>query len=157
MSTIMAKSLDKVNQSHIADAVFEAVHEVMHLYRGQGRQVSGQAPVLQHMEGRALGFFARHPGATLSELAARTGRDKSQLARLVGSLRERGLLAAQVDEADRRNVRLQLTEGAQALLRAHQLRMRQRARAAVGDLDPGECQTLLDLLQRVRARLDATG
>ena len=34
-----------------------------------------------------MGFFARHPGATLSDLAAHSGRDKVQLIALLGRLK----------------------------------------------------------------------
>jgi hypothetical protein len=37
------------------------------------------------MEGKVLGFFARHPGATQRDLAQHSGRDKAQLARLIKS------------------------------------------------------------------------
>ena len=156
MSTIMPKPLDNVNQSGrtTADEVFESIHEVMHLYRAQRNRVpEGGEDGLSHMEAKALGFFARHPGATQSDLAAHSGRDKSQLARLVGGLRERGLLEVTADEADRRNLRIALTDEAHLLHRAMQLRARKLARSAISGLKDEECLQLIDLLSRVRTNL----
>lgn len=48
---------------------------------------------------------------TLSALISHSGCDKGQLARLVGGLRERGLLDGRADENDRRNLLLHLTPG----------------------------------------------
>jgi DNA-binding MarR family transcriptional regulator len=155
MSSIMRKSVDHVKHRGEADEVVEAIHAVMHLYRSrQYRVLRDGEHGTTHLEGRVLGFFARHPGATLSELAAHSGRDKGQLARLVGGLRERGLLEARVDEADRRNQRLHLTpegEAAQQLLRREG---RKVAAAAVRGLSPQERQQLLALLARVHANLE---
>ncbi|MFY9510384.1 MAG: helix-turn-helix domain-containing protein, partial [Rubrivivax sp.] len=114
----MRKSIDHVNQmgGSTPDQVFEAIHTVMHLYRAQRHRGAADAgpQELTHMEHRVLGYFSRHPGATQSDLAAHSGRDKGQLARLIGGLRERGLLEARADENDRRSLRLQPTAQARA-------------------------------------------
>src|SRR5687768_16053855 len=55
MSTIMPKSLDHVNQSgrSVAEEVFEAIHEVMHLYRSERRRASPDGEeALSHMEAK---------------------------------------------------------------------------------------------------------
>ena len=44
------------------------------------------------MEGKILGFFIRHPGATLRDLVAHLRQDKGQLARLIRSLKIRNCL-----------------------------------------------------------------
>lgn len=153
----MRKSVDHVKHRGEADEVLEAIHSVMHLYRArQYRLLRDGEHDVTHMESRVLGFFAHHPGATLSELAAHSGRDKGQLARLVAALRERGLLEARVDEADRRNQRLHLTragEEAQQLLRREG---RKVATAAVRGLSAQEREQLLQLLARVHANLEDT-
>ena len=151
----MRKTVDHVKHRGEADEVLEAIHAVMHLYRARQYRVlrDGEHDVT-HLEGKVLGFFAHRPGATLSELAAHSGRDKGQLARLVGGLRERGLLEARVDEADRRNQRLHLTpagEQAQQLLRREG---RKVATAAVRGLSVQEREQLLELLARVHANLE---
>lgn len=139
----------------LADEIAEALHALTHLYRARQfralRDVEGE---ITHLEARVLGFFVRHPGATQSDLVAHSGRDKGQLARLIGGLRERGLLQATADEHDRRVQRLAPTAEGQALQAAVQ-RLRLRvAREAVAGLQQDERQQLAALLGRVRARLE---
>jgi DNA-binding MarR family transcriptional regulator len=156
MSPIMRKSMDNVNHSDPGpeDDVLEQVHAVMHLYRSQQYQVLREGlHDLTHMEGKVLGYFGRHAGATQSDLAQHSGRDKAQLARLVKGLRDRGLLACQADPADRRNQRLSLTADGQAVLRTLQQQARRLAVQAVAGMTAAEQQQLAALLQRVKANL----
>ena len=157
----MRKSIDHVNHvaadagADAADEVFDAIHTVMHLYRSpRHREAGADAPELTHMEHKVLGFFARHPGATQSELALHSGRDKGQLARLIGGLRDRGLLEARADAQDRRNLRLHVTAAATAVQQAAQCQARRVAATAVTGLSAAERKQLLALLQRVRANLE---
>ena len=86
MSPIMRKSVDQVNQSaEVRDAdVLELIHTVMHQVRSLQYRVLRDGPHdITHMDSKVLGFFGRHPGATQSEVAAHSGRDKAQLARLI--------------------------------------------------------------------------
>ena len=156
MSTIMRATVDHVNQSPTADeSVFEALHRVMHKVRAQRqRALSDLDAQVTPMEARALGFFARHPDATLTDLVAHSGRDKSQLARQIASLRERGLLEGRPDEADRRNLRLRCTAAAQELHRSLTLQMRRLERRALADFSPQERAQLADLLERLGGGLD---
>ena len=147
----MRKSIDIVNhQDHMAnDDVLELVHTVMHRYRSQQYRFLRDGPHdITHMDGKVLGFFARHPGATQKDLAQHSGRDKAQLARLIKGLRDRGLLAAEADEADRRNVRLSLTADGRAVQRALQQQARKLGAAAVAGLSTAEQQQLSALLRR---------
>ncbi len=140
------------------DDVVEAIHAVMHLFRArQYRAVRDGASELTHLEGRVLAFFARHPGATQRELAAHSGRDKGQLARLVAGLKARALLQAQVDEGDRRSVRLRLTARGQALQQALRRQSRQLSKAAVAGLTEPERRALVELLRKVRVNIEAAG
>ncbi|MEO8059381.1 MAG: MarR family transcriptional regulator [Burkholderiales bacterium] len=148
----MRKSIDIVNQQGRAadDDVLELVHTVMHRYRTQQYRFLRDGPHdITHMDGKVLGFFARHPGATQKDLALHSGRDKAQLARLIKGLRDRGLLAAEADEADRRNVRLSLTADGRAVQRSLQQQARKLSAAAVAGLSAAEQQQLLLLLRRV--------
>lgn len=155
----MRKKMDNVNQSArnspAADEdVLELVHTVMHQYRAQQYQVLRDGPHdITHMESKVLGFFARHPGATQSELAAHSGRDKAQLARLIKGLRERALLAGEADPADRRNLRLSLTADGQAVLRTLQQQARRLAAQAVDGMTQAQQRELLTLLRQVRENL----
>lgn len=156
----MRKSIDIVNQQdHTAnDDVLELVHTVMHRYRSQQYRFLRDGPHdITHMDGKVLGFFARHPGTTQKDLAQHSGRDKAQLARLIKGLRDRGLLAAEADEADRRNVRLSLTADGRAVQRALQQQARKLGAAAVAGLSTAEQQQLSALLRRVAGNLEGEG
>lgn len=137
-----------------AEEVVEAIHTLMHGFRSRQFRVLREAGHdLGHMEAKALGFFARHPGATQRDLSLRSGRDKGQVARLIAGLRERGLLDAQPDEADRRSVRLAVSDAGQALQAAWDAQSRALADEATRGLSADEQQTLLALLARMRANL----
>jgi DNA-binding MarR family transcriptional regulator len=154
----MQKQVDEVNQKSAAPAseVMESVHAIMHLYRSrQQRSLRGGEHELAHMEVKVLGFFARHPGAAQSDLVAHSGRDKAQVARLIRGLRERGLLLAEADEADRRSTRLRLSAEGRDLHVALHRNDGRLAAAALAGLSEAEQATLLGLLERVRANLEA--
>ena len=152
----MRKSIDIVNQIGLKPEsdVLELVHKVMHSYRSQQYRFLRDGPHdITHMDGKVLGFFGHHPGATQKDLALHSGRDKAQLARLIKGLRDRGLLAAVADEADRRNVHLSLTADGQAVQRALQQQARRLSAKAVAGLSAAEQRQLFVLLQRVGANL----
>ena len=161
----MTQSLDNVNHSPRGprtprddDDVLELMHRLMHLYRAQQYQALRGGPHdITHMESKVLSFFGRHARATQSDLAAHSGRDKAQLARLVKGLRERGLLDGEADPEDRRNLRLQLTEAGRAVLARLHRQGRQLAARAVTGLDAAEQMQLLALLRRVQANLERAG
>lgn len=149
---------DNVNHSDPAPAedVLELVHRVMHDYRSlQYQSLRDESHGITHMEAKVLGFFAQHPDATQSDLAQHSGRDKAQLARLIKGLRDRELLTAEVDETDRRNVKLSLSPAGQALQRDLRQQAKRLSTRAVTGLSVQEKQQLLALLQRVRANLAA--
>jgi len=150
----MAPTSDKPADS--ASAVFDAIHEIMHLYRAQQYRALRDGPHdITHMEAKVLGYFARHPGATQSDLMVHAARDKAQLARLVRGLRDKGWLEATVDEADRRSTRLHVTEEGKAIARSLQREGDQLARVAAAGLDDAERRQLLALLEKVRGTIDA--
>lgn len=155
----MKKQVEKVNQNQagLAQDVFEALHSIMHLHRSR----QSRAPLmgegeLTHMEGKVLGFFARHPDATLSDLVAHSGRDKAQLTRLIRALRERELLDAQPDALDRRSTRLRLSAAGEAIHAQLHGDRAVVAEQALAGLEDGERRQLLALLDRVRTNLDAS-
>jgi len=154
----MRKSIDNVNHSGPSDppGVLDLIHSLMHQYRSQQYQVLRDGPHdVTHMDSKVLGFFARHPGATQSELAQHSGRDKAQLARLVAGLRERGLLSAAPDDGDRRIVRVSLTADGRAVQRALQLQAKRLEANALAQFSSAERAQLLALLQRLQANLQA--
>jgi DNA-binding MarR family transcriptional regulator len=149
----MPIKIDKVNQLSDTSAhrVMDAVHTVMHLYRSQQFKALKEAEhELTHMEHKVLGFFRHHPGATQSDLAVNSGRDKAQLARLIKGLRDNGLLDAEVDVQDRRVVRLKLSEQGRAL-HAQAAKVGARlAEAAVKQLSDAEQEQLIALLGKLK-------
>jgi len=152
----MASTKDNVNHSGDEADVLELVHRLMHDYRAlQYRSLRDGNHGVTHMEAKVLGFFHHQPGATQSDLAQHSGRDKAQMARLIKGLRDRGLLTAQVDEADRRNVRLALSPAGHAVQRALRQQSKRLAAKAVAGLSEQEHAQLLSLLHRVRGNLDA--
>lgn len=158
----MVQSNDNVNHSRGSanDEVLELVHSVMHQYRAQQYRVLRDGPELTqpitHMDGKVLGYFGRHPGHTQSDLAQHSGRDKAQLARLIKGLREQGLLAAEADAADRRNLRLSLTPAGEAVQAKLQQQARRLSAKAVTGLSAAERAQLAALLQRVKDNLALT-
>ncbi len=137
-----------------ADEVFELLHEVFDAYRARRQQaIAAAGQPVSHLEASTIAFFGRRPGATLSDLAVHSGRDKSQLARLIAGLRERGLIEAHEDEADRRSVRLRLTPPAEAMFHALRQELRKVKRMATADLSQAEYDKLMECLARMRARL----
>src|ERR1700740_1378111 len=150
MSSIMRKQVDNVNHvdsASAADAVVELVHVVMHQFRSrQFQALRDGAHDVTHMEAKVMGFFSRHPGATLSDLVAHSGRDKAQLAKLVKGLRERGLLTAESDADDRRSVQRRLSEAGQAVQRAMHAEGRVLNAQALDGLSAQEQSQLVDLL-----------
>lgn len=158
----MKNKVDNVNhktgKANTAAEVFETIHTLMHRFRGQQFRALRDGPTaVTHMEAKALGFFARHPGATLSELVAHSGRDKAQIARLIAGLKERGLLLAEADADDRRVQRLTISPESAAAQAAVRVQGDKLAQAAMQGLSAAECDQLLELLTRVRANLDAEG
>jgi len=135
--------------------VLEQVHQLMHRYRARQYQVLRDGPHdITHMESKVLGFFGRHPGGTQSELAAHSGRDKAQLARLIKGLRERGLLEGEEDAQDRRQVRLRPSPAGAKVLELLQQQAQHLGQHALAGLDASEQAQLSALLRRVHANLD---
>ncbi|WP_457425477.1 MarR family winged helix-turn-helix transcriptional regulator [Roseateles sp. P5_E7] len=155
----MRKQVDTVNhKSSLPEEVVESVHTVMHLFRSlQFQALKDGAHDLSHMEAKALGFFAARPGATQSELVQHAGRDKGQVARLIAGLRERGLLEAGADAADKRSVRLQVSAEGKALQQQVRKQAQRVSTQAVSGLDEAECQQLLALLGKLRENLAGGG
>jgi DNA-binding MarR family transcriptional regulator len=160
MSSIMRKTVDSVNHGRevttgdVLESIL-AVMDVVRAHRMRALREGGHG--ITHLEGLVLGFFARHPGATQSELTAHLGRDKGQLARLVAGLRERGLLEPCSGQSDRRSLRLQPTSEAREILQALHRQTRKLSQLAVAGLDDKQRQRLVDLLARVRASLETLG
>ena len=133
------------------------MHAIVHLYRSrQLRGLRGGPHELAHMEMKALGYFARHPGATQSDLVAHSGRDKAQVARLIRALREAQLLEAAADEQDRRSTRLSLSAAGHEVFEDLHRQSGAVSAVALAGLSGDEQAQLMGLLARVRANLEAS-
>lgn len=153
MSTSMRKKVDKVNQPGEAAAgarVIDGLHALMHLLRRRLQQAAqAEGDGLAAMELRALGFFVRHPGSTAKALAAHSGRDKAQVARLLQPLLARGLLAATPDEQDRRSLQLRPTAAGARIERRLAVQRQQIHDELLAGFGAAELQALADSLQRM--------
>ena len=137
------------------EGIFEAIHAVMHAIRTeQYRALRGAPDHLTHLEGKMLGFCARHPGASLRELVVHFGRDKGQLARLIKTLKKHGLLTATTDPEDRRSLKLHLTPRGKAIHQALQRRLRHLTQIAGREVSAAERSELVRLLAKLRANLE---
>lgn len=153
----MRKTVDNVNRpgQTPGDDVLELVHGLMHRFRSLQLQSLRDGPqAVTHMESKVLGYFGRHAGATQSDLAQHSGRDKAQLARLIKGLLERGLMLATPDDRDRRLLRLSLTDEGRAVQRALQREAARLNAHAVAALSPAERQQLVALLRRVNDQIE---
>ncbi|GAA6141619.1 MarR family winged helix-turn-helix transcriptional regulator [Hydrogenophaga sp. 5NK40-0174] len=136
------------------EEIMDAMHELLHLARAAQRQRMPDDG-LHPMEGRALGFFVRHPGGTQRELVQHSGRDKGQVARLIASLRDKGLLVAEPDAEDRRVTRLYPSESALALHGQVMAERKAVAADALTGLSAEDKRNLLRMLDHMQTRLSA--
>lgn len=159
---IMPKEVAKVNlapphpsgANAVGAEVGEKLHALVHrLRRHMQLALRSGSDDAAPMEWRALGFFARRPGACARDLVEHSGRDKAQVARLVRTLTDRGLLAATPAPDDQRVLQLHLTAAGQREARRLQsLRERIDGRMLAA-LDEQEQQQLCTLLDRLHASL----
>ena len=109
---------------------------------------------LTHMEGKILGFFIRHPGATLRNLVAHLRQDKGQFARLIRSLKDQELLEAQTDAGDRRSVPLDPPARVATSIKSYSGKSESFRKLPSTDLSASERHQLVVLLNRVRSNLE---
>jgi DNA-binding MarR family transcriptional regulator len=155
-SMARAKVVDVNKQAGaLADDVFASIHSIMHLFRSEQYRVLREGRYdLTHMEGKILGFFIRSPGSTLRDLVAHLKQDKGQLARLIRSLRDHGLLEAHASGRDRRSIPLQPTPEGRRIHQTLQRQLRKLSELAVKGLKPDERHQLVTLLDKVQSSLE---
>ena len=132
--------------------VFDAMHELMHAYRHRMR--AAMQTELTANEMRALMFVGRHPMRTQKELVQHSGADKAQIARMLGTLEEKGWLERVPHARDARSRCLLLSPAGQAVFE----RMGERRRAVTAQMLQGfsaqEQQLLQGLLERMLGNLE---
>jgi DNA-binding MarR family transcriptional regulator len=134
-------------------AVFEQMHEILFLFRSQlSQRLSKAGEDVPGMAWKVLGFYARHPGSTQTQLVEHSGRDKGQVARLVKQLAERGLLHRS-DGTGGKPRGLALTEQGQLVYQRLQRQRAQLANKLTSALSPPEQIQLRRLLEKIKAPL----
>lgn len=142
--------------SHAPTNVFEAMHDLVHVYRAHMvRTMAIVQPDLTLNEVRALMFVGRHPGATQKELVAHSGADKAQVARMVGLLQDKGWLDSLPNTDDKRSRCLRLSPEGVALHQALREARRGVAASLLKSCDAVTQAQLMDLLAQVRSHIDA--
>lgn len=161
----MRKTVDKVNHPAEATApevapaeIAELLHGLLHRMKRRlhesARSVAADEPGLAPMAWRALAYFARHPGASARDLVEHAGRDKGQVARLVSTLQERGLLAATPSVEDQRRIALHLTDEGRRIERQLAAHRRRTDAALTAGFSAAERRQLAEYLARMQAALD---
>jgi DNA-binding MarR family transcriptional regulator len=98
-------------------------------------------------------WFGR--GTTCAELARDLAHDKGAMTRLVDTLEERGWVTRVRDADDRRVINLALTKDGEARTLQCKLRVIGYWNALLADWDPAEAETLIALMQKLRATQDS--
>jgi DNA-binding MarR family transcriptional regulator len=136
--------------------LLDTLHALMHQFKRHMHDAlratdGGVGP----MESRVLGYVARHPGHSATDLVAHSGRDKAQITRLVQQLVDRGWLLREPDPADGRRHRLALSASGRSVQRLMQQQRQRFASRMTADLSAAEQQLLQALLLRVLAAGEA--
>ncbi|BCJ58347.1 MarR family winged helix-turn-helix transcriptional regulator [Micromonospora endophytica] len=90
-----------------------------------------------------LRLVQRQPGISVREAAERLGTAANTVSTLVGELTSAGLLSRERDPADRRTVRLDLTDAARERIAAYAQHRRDLLAAALAELDVDDREQLL--------------
>jgi DNA-binding MarR family transcriptional regulator len=149
------KNVDNVN--YILDdgqTVFEVIHHLMHSFRAKQYKLIQETGLdLTHMEHKVMAFFARHPESKLSDLVKHSGRDKSQIARLINELKAKELLDSFPDEHDKRAARLSLSSKGVKVFDSLVSSEKRISSQSVRGLSKDECALLIKLLKQVSTNL----
>jgi len=137
----------------------EALERLIRLFTGfkaaMGQALASevtQAPMVLRM----LQLCARQPGISQQRLAEITGRDKAQIARLIKTLLDDGLLERQPNPQDKRSHSLWPTDTGHAALAAFEQAQCRVATQLFGALDSAQLQAVSQQWLDLRSRLDRT-
>lgn len=100
---------------------------------------------------QVLACIAEHGGHSQQQVSDSVDVDRSEMVRIVDRLEEAGLLIREVDPADRRRHRLQLTAAGRRLLRRGETVIEAVTETALGGLSRDERRTLHRLTLRALA------
>ncbi|RIV36025.1 MarR family winged helix-turn-helix transcriptional regulator [Micromonospora radicis] len=119
-----------------------ALGDLHRVLRRRASQRSGRV-ALPDAQVEVLRLVQRQPGISVREAAERLGTAANTVSTLVGELTAAGLLSRERDPADRRTVRLGLTDAARERITAYGQHRRDLLGAALAELDAGERERLL--------------
>jgi len=103
---------------------------------------------------RALAWARMLPGIRQADLAERMDISRPTLVRLLDSLEEQGLIERRANASDRRANGIYLTSNAEPLVRQIEEEVRSIGDYILQDLSPQEMAQCLDLLRRIRLRVN---
>ncbi len=130
--------------------ILEKLHLLVSIFhRRMHDAVREDGEGLAPMEARALRFLAHHEGSTQRDMTQHTGRDKAQIARIVRTLLERGLIDSAPDPDDGRSQRLRLTAAGRAMQRRMQQHRARFEQALAQGFDESEQAALVAQLERM--------
>ncbi|MHC1789102.1 MarR family winged helix-turn-helix transcriptional regulator [Solidesulfovibrio sp.] len=112
---------------------------------------SQSAPDLRVPELRSLAFLRHNPGSNLTDLAEYIGVSLPSMSKLVDTLTARGLIERKTDEADRRRVRLGLTEAGLAILATAREAVKASFATRLARLTPQETATVTASMKLLHA------
>lgn len=136
------------------EQIFESLQLLMHSYRHLQYQVlKQQEATISHQEYKALGFFKRNPGSTLTDLVEHSGRDKAQITRIIQGLRNKALLISEPNSHDKRSSCLRLSEVATAMLSELETQTQQLDYVVLERLTEVEKRQFLAMLNNIRSGL----
>lgn len=102
-----------------------------------------------------LVLVSANPGMTQSLLASATQLDRSTMVAVIDQLESRGLVERRASPTDRRSNALVLTVAGEKLLKQMKRRIKKHEARIAAAMTPGETDTLVELLTRIRSRLQA--
>ncbi|WP_341719242.1 MarR family transcriptional regulator [Micromonospora sp. FIMYZ51] len=119
-----------------------ALGDLHRVLRRTASQRAGRV-ALPDAQAEVLRLVQRQPGISVREAAERLGTAANTVSTLVGELTTAGLLSRERDPADRRTVRLGLTEAARERIAAYGRHRRDLLATALAELDAADRERLL--------------
>lgn len=126
----------------MVDRLGGAVGELHRALRRRAVQRAGRV-ALPDAQVEVLRLVQRQPGVSVREAAERLGTAPNTVSTLVGELTGAGLLHRERDPADRRSVRLELTDAARERIAAYGRHRRELLTAALSELDEADRAAVL--------------
>jgi len=111
---------------------------------------SQSTPDLRFPELRSLAFLRLNPGSSLTDLAEYIGVSLPSMSKLVDTLTYKGFLERSPDAADRRRIRLDLTEAGRSILSTSSVAVKASFSMKLALLHPEELEQVIGGLQLLK-------